>query len=188
MSYFKNFVSLKVFVSDNKYILDIVKYSQLQHTPNWKIWIDIYGNKLIVNDKKKPKIKLQENINVQKIESKDLYFKSHISKLSLINKYSLISIKDNKYYLWMLDINNILRLCTYIDDCLVENQPILNSGIKNLEKIVNNVDVDGWKEVEYITEPLTDSVMDFSVATSWPPKKDLINLLPEIIKKDCNFV
>jgi hypothetical protein len=188
MNYIKSLSSLKAFIPDKKYIIDIIKICRLKHTNDWKIWQDDYGNILSVNLKKEPSIILNQNIDLQKIQSKDLYFKAHINKLSSINKYSLIAIHEDIYYIWMLDYNNILRLCMYVNDILVENQPILNSGIKNLRKIIETLDVDGYKFVHSIIEPISGIKIDQSYATSWPMTNDLLNLLPEIIKKDCNFV
>lgn len=186
MSYTKNLISLKAFLPNNKYIIDIVKYCGLKDTNDWKIWIDDYGNILSVDYKRHTKIKLNQNIDLQTINSKDLYFKANIKDLARINKCAVISTSENSYYIWMLDENNILRLCYYLNDILMENQPVLISGLKNLKIIMDNLDVDGFKILDSITEPLGTNIMK-SWATSWPLSKDLISLLPNQIIKDCSL-
>jgi len=188
MSYIKNLVNIKIFLPDKKYIIDIIKYCQLKHTENnWKIWHDVYGNKLIFDKNKNFSLKLNEKINLQTVLFTDLYSKAHIKKISSISKFSLISIKENIYYIWFLGKDNVLRLCMYVNDILIENQPILNSGMSNLKKIISFLDVDGFVEVSSIVEPLGSEIMK-SWATQWPPSNDLLKMIPDIIKKDCNFV
>lgn len=182
MNYFKNLVNIKAFLPNEKYVIDIIKFCQLKHTDNWKIWQDDYGNILSIDRKRYHSIKLNQNINLQTVDSKDLYCKANIKKLSSINKYSLIAIKDDIIYLWMLDENNILRLCMYVNDILMENQPVLNSGIRNLKIIIENSKIDSWTKVDSVIEPLGTEEMK-SWATSWPPQNDLLILLPDIIKK-----
>lgn len=187
MSYTKNLISLKAFLPDKKYIIDIVKYCGLKDTDNWKIWIDDYGNRLSVDRNRIPKIKLNENIDLQTLNSKDLYLKANINYLSSINKFSVISTADCAYYIWMMDHNNRLRLCYYLNDILMENQPVLISGINNLKIIISNLDVDGFRMIDSIIEPLGKDKMK-SWATTWPMSEDLLSLLPDIIKKDCKIV
>jgi len=189
MSYTKKLSSLRAFVPYKKYIIDIVKFCRLKHTSDWRIWVDDYGNKLSVNRIQQPSIIINKNINPQTLELTDLYAKAHIKKLSSINKYSLISIRKNFYYLWMIDENNILRLCWYKDDILMENPAVLISGINNLKIIIETLDVELFKVVNSIVDPLDKNIlMDFSWATSWPPHEDLLVLLPNVIQKDCNLV
>jgi len=183
----KHFASLRAFIPNDSYVLDIIKLCNLQHTDNWNTWIDEYNNELFINKNKQILININPTFDNQKFETKDLYLKAKVNKLSEINKFSLISIKDNKYYMWMLDKNNIIRLCIYIDDILMETQPILISGIHNLKLIVSYLNVDGWSEVQFIKDFDTNEYMTSSFATSWPPAKELVNKLPEIIKKDCSL-
>lgn len=188
MNYAKSLTSLRAFVPDKKYIIDIIKLCKLKHTENdWKIWADDYGNTLSVNRTREPSIILNQNINPQTIECKDLYAKAHIKKLASFNKFSLTAIKDNKIYVWLYD-GNILRLCMYVDDILIENQPVLISGINNLKIIIDSILVEGWKELHSVMEPLGNEKADRAWISSWPIAGDLLILLPDIIKKDCNFV
>ena len=188
MTYNKNIISLNAFLPKNKYIIYLIKFCQLKHTDDWKIWQDNYGNQLKLDYQKNVKIKINDNLNIQTLSSKDLYFKAHIKKISSITKFSLIAIGGKKYYLWMLGKDNIMRLCVYMDDILIENQSVLKSGIKNLEIIISHANIEGWKQVQSIVHPNTGVKIKKSFATSWPPANDLIELLPEIIKKDCNLV
>lgn len=187
MSYSKNFSSIKAFLPNKQFFLKIIEYGQLNYTPdNWMIWFDIYGNKLTTDRHKNISIILNTNINPQTISSKDLYSKADFKKIASMTKFALISLKEDIYYIWTLDINNILRLSVYSNDLFIENQPILNSGISNLKKIISLLDVDGFVEVLSIVEPLGSEVMK-SWATQWPPPNDLLNMIPDIIKKDCSL-
>ena len=181
-SFIKNLISLKAFVSDNnKYVIKLIKYSQLNYTNDWCKWTDDYGNLLTVT-KQSASIKLNEDINPQVIVHKDVYAKAPIKKLLSICKHSVISFNDN-VYIWTLDENNILRLSRYANEILISKEPILISGVKNLKIIIENLEVDAWKKVPYITEPFSETVME-SYASVWPPQEDLLKLLPKIIKKD----
>lgn len=189
MNYAKSLTSLKAFLPHQKYIIDIIKYCQLKHSKeDWKIWQDNYGNLLCLDYKRDAKIELNDNTNLQIISSKDLYFKANIKKISSITKYSLIAIGGKKYYIWMLGNDDILRFCKYENDILVENQSILKSGLKNLETIITHAKIEGWQQVQSIVHPNTGIKIKKSYATSWPPANDLLDLLPDVIKKDCNLV
>jgi hypothetical protein len=76
----------------------------------------------------------------------------------------------------------------YVDDILIENQPVLISGIHNLRIIIEKLGVESWENLDSVMEPLGNEKADRAWISSWPIASDLLILLPDIIKKDCNFV
>jgi hypothetical protein len=188
MSYKKNLVSLKAFLDPLSIgIIDIIKYCNLNHTTDWSEWIDDYGNLFKIIDKNNFTIKLNSDIDNQTINTKDLYIKSHINELVNFSKFSLISISDDSYFIWLLDNNNILRLYQYADGIFIGSQPVLLSSTDTLKKIIRNINVDSFHEVYHITEPASKKEANKAWATQLPMNEKLVKLLPEVLQKDLKF-
>jgi len=141
-TYHKALINVKAYLPDDKEIIKIIKLCNLRNDEkNWKIWYDDLGNKLTFSDKKTIIIKQDDNFIIKNIHHK-LHPKNIIkkSKLLLINK------NDNVFYcLFYLD--NHLKLSIYKDDNWIENQPPLNIGIDNIRHLIQNANVDDYKEI-----------------------------------------
>lgn len=189
MSYKKNLISLGAFLKKgNLYILDVIKICNLKNTNHWSEWIDDYGNKLIINNSKKITISFKDDVDIQCINSKDLYIKTGVENISKKSTFAFIAIVDTSYFVWLLDINNILRLYVYMDNIFIGTQPVLLSNANTLIKIVENVNVEKFREIDHITVPGSKiDEVDKAWATQLPMSEELSDILPEIIKKDLNF-
>lgn len=188
MTYNKNIISLRAFLGKtNAAILDLVKICNLKDTNNWSEWIDDYNNTLKITDEKDLLIKLNTIIDIQYINTKDLYMKRNIKDTLKNATFSLISISDTSYYIWILDEFKILRLYSYIDGILIGQQPILISPVDTLKKIIRNLNVESFQEVYHIIEPSSKHEANKAWVTKLPMNKKLLKMLPETLQKDINI-
>lgn len=162
-------ISLQAFLPDDKEIIRIINFCDLDPIGGWRIWQNQYSPYIRVQKNKK--IMLYHKHENFFVTSKDLYAYSSIDNIAEISKKLLFTISKNQRCFLFWGIDDKLR-CRISLEKRYFNEAPLSMPLEDIRTLLKHEFVDDCLEVQL--KKIKGWIINL------PPKKDLQKIIPGI--------